>query len=62
MLFPGWCPCDIHAELSINGKYTNGYPCVYAISMNRGCPFGHLNGFPGMDISMDIAWILQLGL
>jgi len=22
------CPCDIHAELSINWKYANGYTCV----------------------------------
>jgi len=26
------CPCDIHAKLSVYWKYTNGCPCVYAIS------------------------------
>ena len=34
---------------------------VYVISMNHGCPFEYfsVNGFLGMDITMDIAWILQ---
>jgi len=56
------CPSDIHAESSIYWKYSNGYPCVYAVSMSHGCPFEYFSamGFSfGVDITMDIAWILQ---
>jgi len=40
---------------------TNGYPCVYAIFMNNGHPFKcfYVNEFFGLDITMDITWILQ---
>jgi len=40
------CPCNIHAV---------------AISNNHGCPFEYfsMNWLFGMDITMDIAWVLQ---
>ena len=49
------CPCNIHTELSIYWKCANGYPCVYAISMNHGYRFQ----FFWMDLEwMDFsAWI-----
>jgi len=33
------------------------------VSMHHGCPFGYsqMNGFLGMDITMEIAWILKPG-
>ena len=44
-------------------KYTNGYPYFHGTSMNHVYPFEYskVNRFFGMDITMDIAWILQPG-
>jgi len=54
------CPCQI---IHIHWKYANGYSFVYTIAMNLGCPFGIFYGseFFGMDITMDLVWILQPG-
>ena len=44
-------------------KYTNEYRRVHAMSMHHWCPFGYfqMNVFFGVDITMDIVWILQPG-
>jgi len=46
-------PRQILFELYIYWKYTNGYSCVYTISMNQGCPYEYflVNRFS--------AWILH---
>jgi len=43
-------------------KNTDGYPVVYAISMQHGCPIDYflVNGFFGLDITKDFGRTLQL--
>ena len=52
---PGW---SVHAESSIYCKYT----CLCYIHEPWMSKFFLMNGFFGMGIIMDIAWILQLGI
>jgi len=48
------CPCDIYAELFI-------YWIIHEPWMSIRIGLSKRMDFVGMDITMDIAWILQLG-